>query len=283
MPRVTSRLFGVLLAAALLVAGCSDRQTASELVVGASNDADSVVLAELHAAALRYYGSAAHVERLPDPVAALDTGKADVVPGFTGHLLQRFAPGATATGDKNVYAAMVGALPEGVGAGDYTAAAQDAPAVAVTSATASAWGARDLSTLVRHCAQLTAGAAQGARPPSQLGSCKLPISREFPGDAALFDALRTGQINAAWTTTADPDIPGDVEVLADGTAGLVQAENVVPLYRRNALSQQQLLAINEIAGEFDTGALADMRRQVDAGRDPRQVAEAWLAAHPLGR
>jgi glycine betaine/choline ABC-type transport system substrate-binding protein len=109
------------------------------------------------------------------------------------------------------------------------------------------------------------------------------VPREFPSDTALFDALRAGKINAAWTTTAEPNIPPDVEVLADAAPSLVQAENVVPLYRRNELAEQQLLAVNEIAGEFDTGALADMRRQVAAGRDPRQVAEAWLAAHPLGR
>jgi glycine betaine/choline ABC-type transport system substrate-binding protein len=272
----------MLLAAALVVVGCADRHTTPEVVVGAGADTESVVLAELYAAALRYYGSAARVERMPDPVAELDTGKAGVVPGFTGRLLQRFAPGATAMGDKDVYAAMVAALPEGVAAGDYTTSAHDAPTVAATSATTAAWGGRDLSTVVRHCGELTMGTVAGFRSPSQLGNCKLPVPREFPSNAALFDALRGGQINGAWTTTANPDIPDDVVVLADGKPPLMQAENVVPLYRRNALSEQQLLAINEIAGEFDTGALADMRRQVAAGHDPRQVAEEWLAAHPLG-
>ncbi|MBV9639184.1 MAG: hypothetical protein JO330_06460, partial [Mycobacteriaceae bacterium] len=46
---------------------------------------------------------------------------------------------------------------------------------------------------------------------------------------------------------------------------------------------REVLALNEVAGEFDTAALVDMRRQVSAGANPRQVAEAWLAAHPLGR
>ncbi len=64
---------------------------------------------------------------------------------------------------------------------------------------------------------------------------------------------------------------------------LIQAENVVPLYRRNELDQQQLRAINELAGVLDTGSLVDMRRQVAEGADPRTVAESWLSAHPLGR
>ncbi len=69
----------------------------------------------------------------------------------------------------------------------------------------------------------------------------------------------------------------------DDKNALIQAENVVPLYRRNALSTRQLLAVNEIAGVLDTAALADMRRKVAAGADPQAVADGWLGEHPLGR
>lgn len=273
----------MLLAAALLAAGCSDQRPPGEVVVGAGADADSSLLAELYAAALRYRGSPARVQRMADPVAALDSGQAGVVPGFTGRLLQRFAPGAGAVTGKDVYRAMVAALPEGVAAGDYATAAQDEPAVAVTSPTVDAWGGRDMAALVRHCSQLATGSVAGTQPPSQVGGCKLPGPHVFPTGTALFDALKGGQVNAAWTSTADPGVPEDVVVLADGEPPLVQAENVVPLYRRNELSEQEVLALNEIAGELDTSALADMRRQVTKGADPRQVADAWLAAHPLGR
>jgi glycine betaine/choline ABC-type transport system substrate-binding protein len=266
-----------------VLVGCSDRHTAGEIVVGAGPDAESAVLAELYAAALRYYGAVARVERSADPLAQLDSGDVRVVPGFTGRLLQRFAPGATAISDKDVYQAMAAALPEGVAAGDYAIAAEDKPALAVTEATASAWGGRQLTALVRNCAAVKTGVVADAPPPAQLGTCKLPVPIEFRSDTELFDALRAGQINAAWTTTADPGIPPATDVLADDQPQLVRAENVVPLYRRNELSERELLAINEIAGDFDTAALADMVSQVARGRDPRQVAEAWLAAHPLGR
>jgi glycine betaine/choline ABC-type transport system substrate-binding protein len=281
---VTRRVLGVLLTVALLVAGCAEGHPARELVVGAATDPESTVLAELYAAALRYYGSPARVEHTPDPIARLDAGEVSVVPAFTGNVLQMFAPGTTnVIQGKNVYRAMVAALPEGVAAGDYTTAAEDTPAVAVTKQTADAWGDRELTTLVAHCGQVTVGSVAGAPHPAKVGGCKLSASHEFPTDAALFAALPAGQINAAWTSNADPDIPDDVIVLADRRPPMVQAENVVPLYRRNELSEREVLAINEIAGEFDTRALADMRRQVAQGADPRHVAEAWLAAHPLGR
>jgi glycine betaine/choline ABC-type transport system substrate-binding protein len=95
--------------------------------------------------------------------------------------------------------------------------------------------------------------------------------------------VKSGEVAAAWTTTADPNVPADLVVLTDGKPALVQAENVVPLYRRNELTQRQLLAVNEVAGVLDTAALVDMRRQVTAGADPQAVADAWLNEHPLGR
>ena len=110
----------------------------------------------------------------------------------------------------------------------------------------------------------------------------MPRPREFPDDTALFDALRAAQVNAAWTTTAAPDTPADIVVLSDRTS-LIRAENLVPLYRRNELTERQVLAMNEVAGVLDTAALAEMRAQVADGADPGAVADAWLAAHPLGR
>jgi glycine betaine/choline ABC-type transport system substrate-binding protein len=107
------------------------------------------------------------------------------------------------------------------------------------------------------------------------------VTREFPDTATLFASLRAGQVNAAWTSTAAPNLPDNTVVLSDRTA-LIRAENVVPLYRRNELGEQQVLALNQIAGELDTGAIADMRRQVAEGKEPGVVAGAWLDAHPLG-
>ena len=90
-------------------------------------------------------------------------------------------------------------------------------------------------------------------------------------------------MTAAWTTTADTGVPDGVVVLVDRKPTLVPAENVVALYRRNELGKMQLRAINELAGVLDTASLVDMLRQVKGGSDPRAVAEAWLAANPLGK
>jgi osmoprotectant transport system substrate-binding protein len=266
--------------AALLLAACAAPPASPSIAVGARKDAQSILLANLYAAALRSHGTGAHVEVRPDPLTGMDSGEVTVVPGFTGALLTTFSPGATARAATQVYRDMVSALPEGVAAGDFAEAAEDKPALAVTQATVDAWRGRDVTAAVRRCDELAVGEVVDARRASTVGTCAID-SREFPGAAALFKALRIGQIEAAWTSTADPAIPVDAVVLTDRTS-LIRAENVVPLYRRNELSEVQVLALNEVAGVLDTAGLVQMRRQVDAGGDPAGVADGFLAEHPLG-
>lgn len=266
-----------------MLVGCGAPAPAPTLTVGTTADAETTLLANVYAAGLRYYGTAAVVDVSDDPVAALDTGSVSVAPGFTGRFLERFAPGSTARSAAQVYRTMVGALPEGVAAGDYAVAAEDKAALAVTAATAAAWGSRDLTALVDRCSAVSIGAVVGTNRPSPVGSCALPRPREFQNSAAMFEALRTGAVTAAWTGTAAPDVPDGVVILVDRKPTLIPAQNVVALYRRNELNQLQLRAINELAGVLDTASLVDMHRQVKAGADPRSVAEAWLTANPLGR
>ncbi len=268
---------------ALLIAACGAQPEPPSLSVGAAPDPQSQLLAHLYASALRGTGVPVRVIPADDPVAALDAGELTVVPGFTGRLLAVFAPESAARSDRQVYWALAGALPEGLAVGDYAMTAADKPVLAVTKATASAWGDSDLRTLVRHCAGLAVGAVAGERVPAAVGRCRPAKTREFPDDATLFAALRDGKITAAWTSTADPGIPDRAVVLTDGRPALVRAENVVPLYRRNVLTETQLLAINQVAGVLDTEALANMRRRVAHGDDPQPVVDAFLDEHPLGR
>lgn len=266
---------------ALLIAACGAPAPAPSIAVGASDDVESALLAHLYASALRYYGSAAHVETSADPVADLDTGDVLVAPGLTGRLLSRFDPGSTARASEQVYRSMISALPEGIAAGDYAQSADDEPAVAVTEATSRRWGGGDVTALARTCGDLVAGAVADVVTPGSVGACTLADPRQFRDAAALFGALRADRIDMVWTSTAASGVPDWAVVLTDRTA-LIRAENVVPLYRRNELNEQQVLALNQIAGELDTGALADMLRQAREGKDPGALAGDWLSSHPLG-
>jgi glycine betaine/choline ABC-type transport system substrate-binding protein len=269
--------------AAMFAVGCAGPPPAPPLVVAASADPQNALLANIYAAGLRYYGTAARVETFEDPLAALDAGKASVTAGFTGRLLHRFDPESAARSPEQVYRAMIGALPEGVAAGDYAVAAEDKPALAVTDATAAAWGSRDLAALVRNCPRVTVGAGTATDPPNSAGTCTFAQPREYGTSAMLFDALRSGAVTAAWTTTAATGVPGGVIVLVDRKPALIGAQNVVGLYRRNEMGEMGLRAINELAGVLDTSALVQLTAKVQGGADPGAVAEEWLTANPLGR
>ncbi|WP_163769490.1 glycine betaine ABC transporter substrate-binding protein [Mycolicibacterium parafortuitum] len=269
-----------LLVAVGILAGCGGPAAPPSIPVGASADPEAQLVAQLYVAALRYYGNPAHVQSAEDLLSGLDAGEIRVAPGFTGRLLAQLAPESAARSDEQVYRTLLSALPEGIAAGDYTTSAQDKPALAVAERTAEEWGDPDIAAVARDCPGLTVGATDD-RHPARIGSCELGAPREFADDDAMFDALRGGQIDAAWTSTAASDVPAEAVVLSDKTS-LIRAENLVPLYRRNELSESQVLALNEIAGVLDTGSLADMRRQVAEGTEPGLVAGRWLEQHPLG-
>lgn len=167
---------GVALAALLTAttAGCSTGQSVPgppAVTVGAAPTSESKLLAHLCSAALGYFGIPTRVHLVPDPVAALDSADVTVAPGLTGELLARFVPHATARADEQVYRSMISALPEGVAAADYTASAQDKPAVAVTAATADRWGKRDVAALPGHCGGLSVGVVTGMPTGSRGGLC----------------------------------------------------------------------------------------------------------------
>ena len=238
--RLAVPLLAVLLAVAACTTGTGDHRARPDVVVGSRPDPESTLLAAVYVAALRSYGFGARTDTGVDPMARLDSGAFTVVPALTGRTLQTLQPGAVS--DTAVYRAMVAALPEGVAAGDYTTAAEDKPVLLVSGPTAKAWSgsgvSADLSTLPAHCAGLVVGMVTGHPAPSSVGTCRLPAPREFPDETTMFAAVRGGQLTAGWTTTAAPGIPGDLVALADGKPALIPAENVVPLYRRNALSDR---------------------------------------------
>lgn len=276
------RLAQTLVALIVIAAsGCGGHAAAPSIGVGSASDPESALIAHLYAAALRSYGALAHVQPTPDPLTGLDSGDVRVVPGFTGQILHRFAPDATARSAAQVYREMVSALPEGVAAGDYTTSAEDKPALAVTETSAEAWGGRDVTAAARNCDKLKVGQNVETPGPDAVGTCKMSKPRQYRDSATLFAAVRAGEIDAAWTTTAAPNIPTELLMLSDRTS-LIRAENLVPLYRRNELTESQVLALNEVAGVLDTAALADMRAQVADGADAGLVANAFLDEHPLG-
>ena len=269
---------------ALLLRGGVRRHAASpSIAVGARDDAESMLLANLYASALRTYGTAAHVEVVPDPLAGLDSGDVAVAPGFTGRLLDTFAPGAKARAAVQVYRDMVSALPEGVAAGDYAESAEDKPALAVTEATVDAWGGRDVTAAVRHCDQLELGQVVGVTTTGRRSATCAAKVREFPTPQRF--SRRCGRVRSMRPGRRRPirTFPPTWWCSADRTA-LIRARE-----RRAAVSPQRVVrdagARAQRGGRRagHRGARCRCAVRSPAGADPRTGRRrAWLAEHPLG-
>ncbi|MCQ4119804.1 ABC transporter substrate-binding protein [Rhodococcus tibetensis] len=263
-------------------------ETSGEMVVGSGDTAESRILAEIYAGALRSTGAPASTETgLGDRTAylrELDAGEVTLVPEFTGRLLRYYDPESTEKEQGEVFEALSRALPQGLSISDY-AAAEDRSALAVTADTSTRMPLTTLDELVPSCSRTTAVLTPDfeAAALADLTGCTFGQTRTVPGGA---DAVAELSVPApadgavvAGVTTASPEVASaDLVLLADDEH-VFTAQNVVPLYRIGALGEPQIKALNVVAGELTTADLADMIGQVRGGADSPDVARVWLDAH----
>ncbi|TQC48567.1 ABC transporter substrate-binding protein [Rhodococcus sp. WS4] len=268
--------------------GSSGRAT-GEIVVGAGDGAETSILAEIYAGALRSTGAPVTTEEglggRTAYLGQLDAGNVTLVPELTGGLLRYYDPESTETEQDDVFEALSRALPQGLSISDY-AAAEDRSALAVTSQANGQLNLATLDDLVPVCARSTAALAPdfeaGALP--DLSGCTFAQTRTVADDAAAVGALAVpespdGAVEVAGVTTASPEVAdADLVLLADDEH-VFTAQNVVPLFRIGTLDEAQLKALSVVAGELTTADLADMIGQVRGGAGSADVARVWLDAH----
>ena len=287
-----------LLLVAGVVSGCAGGDTTldgsagqgtGEIVVGAGDGAESRILAEIYAGALRSTGAPVTTEGgLGDRTAylgRLDAGNVTLVPEFTGRLLRYYDPESTETEQDEVFEALSKALPQGLSISDF-AAAEDRSALAVTPQASGQLDLTTLDELVPSCSRSTAVLAPAFEADAlpDLTGCTFAQIRTVGDDAAAVGELDAtapadGAVRVAGVTTASPAVAGaDLVLLADDEH-VFTAQNVVPLFRIGTLTEAQLKALNVVAGELTTADLADMIGQVRGGADSADVARVWLDAH----
>ncbi|WP_228562666.1 glycine betaine ABC transporter substrate-binding protein [Catenulispora rubra] len=122
------------------------------VTVGSANFPESVALADIYAEALKDQG--AKVSTKPSIgarevyIPGLKDGSIDLIPEYSGSILQYFDPKATATSPDDVYAALQKALPAGLTVLDQSKA-QDSDAIVVTKATADKYGLKSIADLAK--------------------------------------------------------------------------------------------------------------------------------------
>ncbi len=272
------------------------------VVVGSADFPESKIVAEIYAQALaaneftvgRQFGIGSRETYIP----ALRDHSIDLIPEYTGNLLQYFDPENTVTKPEQVELALHRALP-----GDLSlltpAPANDTDTVTVTSATAQKWRLRSIADLAPHAAEVRfaapsefANRAQGL--PGLHDTYGLTIKPDNfvaisdGGGPATVRALLDGTVTAANIFSTSPAIPQNKLVVLDDPKNNFLPGNVVPLVNSQKKSDLLKRVLDAVSAKLTTRDLTDMNTAVsgNSGIDPDEAARTWLQANgfdkPIG-
>ena len=184
------------------------------ITIGSGNFAESKLLAEVYAGALRAKGVTVneHLNIGSREVyfPALKDGSIDLIPDYSGTLLQYLDKTATQVSPDDVYTALKKKLPTGLTALDM-AQAQDADAIVVTQATANQYHLKSITDIAPLCGQFTfGGPPELQQRPDGLPGFKSHYNCVFGNFKALdaggpltIAALKNGNVQAADIFTTD--------------------------------------------------------------------------------
>lgn len=291
----------------LVLAGCGgggdplaqtpQAPSASDTVrVGSADFAENRLLAEIYATALttkgvkveRQFGIGSRETYFP----ALRDGSVDLIPDYTGNLLQYLDPAATATAPADVYTQVQQKLPPSLKV-LQPSAAEHKDAVVVTKAFATQNNLRSIDDLTRLCPTVTFGGppefatrADGVPGLQKNYGCTFKEFRALDSAGPLtVAALRDGTVQAADLFTTDSSIPtNDFVVLADPKSNFA-AQQVVPLINASKLANPAVAdTLNRVSSKLDTATLTDLNRRLNGPDkpDPAQVARDWLSSAGIG-
>ncbi|MEV7817410.1 ABC transporter substrate-binding protein [Streptomyces flaveolus] len=265
-----------------------------KVTVGSADFPESELLAHLYAGAMRARGVSvqihANIGERAAYISALKEGSIGAIPEYTGAILNHLAPGQKATSPQDIYTQLRRtAQTQGLAVTDY-APAQDTDTITVTKATADKYHLRSIGDLKHVAGQLILGAPQPLLTvPYGVPGLKKVYGVTFKQFVALAPtgtitqtALRNGTVDAADIFSTDPAISRYGFVSLNDPHNLFAAQNVVPLFKRDVLSQPMADACDAVSAKLTTAVLGELDAQIANGADPADVAHKWLATHRLG-
>jgi osmoprotectant transport system substrate-binding protein len=305
----TKMVLGVAIAAvALAVTGCGGGNPTSTdtgngggastgkdtVTVGSANFQESVLLANIYAEALKAKGvkvsTKLNIGSREAYIPGLQDGSIDLIPEYSGVLLQYFDKGATAESSADVYAALQKALPAKLTVLDQSKA-EDKDAVVVSKDVAAKYKLKSIADLAPVAGKLTFGGPPEFKTrPDGLPGLTKNYGVTFgsykvldAGGPLTVNALKNGQIDAGDIFTTDPSITKNGFVVLEDPKNNFAAQNVLPLINKAKASDNVKSTLNAISAKLDTQTLIDLLTKVVSDKqDPAAVAKEWLKANGLG-
>ncbi len=261
--------------------------------VGSADFTESKIIAEIYAQALeangftvsRQFGIGSRETYIP----AVQDHSIDLIPEYTGNLLQYFDAKSAATTPDAVLLALFQALP-----GDLSiltpAPAEDKDTLAVSEATAQRWNLKSIADLAQRSAEVKVGAPSEFQT-RQTGLVGLKekygldiapanfVAISDGGGPATVQALTGGTVTAANIFSTSPAIEQSKLVVLEDPKNVFLAANVVPLVASQKMSTDLKTVLDAVSAKLTTEALIQMNTAVEGnkGIDPDEAAGKWIA------
>ena len=262
------------------------------VVVGSADFPESKIIAEIYAQALeangftvgRQFGIGSRETYIP----AVRDHSIDLIPEYTGNLLQYFDKETKVTTPNDVLLALFRALP-----GDLSilnpSPAEDQDTVAVSEATAKKWNLKSIADLATHSAEVKFGAPSeflnrteglpGLK--AKYGLDVTPnnfIAISDGGGPATVKALVDGTVTAADIFSTSPAIRENNLVVLEDPKNNFLAANVVPLVSSQKKSEELKKVLDAVSAKLTTDDLIELNTATsgNAGIDPDEAARKWV-------
>lgn len=277
---------------------------ATHTVVGSANTTPSRIVAEIYATALRGTGMALSTDLAvgdrADAIRALESGRVSLIPDHSGALIEYFqpsspvvlAPPADADPlDKGVVAAetyrqLSSVLPEYLRVSDHSLAEQR-PSLVMSTENANRLQIANIGDLGPQCTTLTLGVEPGMLSQATILNALAEADGCVFANVVQVDSieqartmLMSNAIQVLGTYAGAPGMDGSDVTTLSFPVGQLPTENVIPLFRQGSLDDDEIRALNKVAGELTTEDLQDMVSEVEAeGRPIGTVVADWAVAH----
>ena len=260
------------------------------LVVGSADFPESQIIAEIYAGALNAAGVTAttkpNIGSREIYFKAVQDGSIDLAPDYSGNLLSYLDANATQVSADDVYKALPGKLPQGLGVLD-PAKAEDKDAMVVTQATAEKYNLKSITDLAKVCDQFTMAApatfetrAYGFPGLKSNYNCVLKGLKPFSdgGGNLTLQALLSNDVQVADIFTTTPSIQDNALVVLDDPKNNFKAQQVLPLYNTAKMTDTAKNALNAVSKVLTTDDLVNLNREVSGNQkeNPKDAAIAWL-------
>jgi osmoprotectant transport system substrate-binding protein len=264
------------------------------IVVGSANFTESQILAEIYAQALAAKGVTVekrlNIGSREAYIPGLQDGSIDLIPEYSGVLLQYFDKTADETAPDAVFTALQAALPDNLIVLDKSAA-EDKDAVVVTRDTATRLNVKSIADLAPQCPTLVFGGAPEfqTRPDGIPGiqatyNCAFKEFRSLDAGGPLtVAALKNGDVQAANLFTTQSTIAANDFVVLEDPKNNFAAQNVLPLINKAKATDNVKATLNAISAKLTTEGLTKLNAEADgdAKPSPETVAKNWLSQNGL--